>query len=145
MSEDDFKAGVQNILGERGRFKDWPGEQNDIFTTELVIGGRRRRAAFAFKGPGYKGILRPNHMGKRGTQIQKLFKSPADVFMVQHHTQIGEEVLEQMETYARQRVGDTNGVVFYGTMNGQDSDRLIAAYPQAFGFRKRPARRIRYR
>jgi hypothetical protein len=63
--------------------------------------------------------------------------------MVQHHTQIGEEVVEQMETYARQRAGDTNGIVFYGTINGQDSDRLIAAYPQALGLRT--ARRSRYR
>jgi hypothetical protein len=131
MSEDQFKAGVQNIIGEKGRFKDWGGEQNDIYTTELIIRGRRRRAAFAFKGPGYKGMLRPN-MGRNGDQVQRLFKSPADAFIVQHHTQIHESVIEQMETCARLRAGDTNADVFYGIIDGKDSNRLIAAYPKAF-------------
>jgi hypothetical protein len=110
----------------------WGGEQNDVFTTQLVIGGKRRRAAFAFKGPAYKGMLRPKHMGKNGDQIQRLFKSPADVFIVQHHTQIHESILDQMVTSARLLAGDSNADVFYGTIEGKDSNRLIAAYPKAF-------------
>ena len=84
-------------------------------------------------------------MGVNGDQIQRLFRSPADVFIVQHHTQIGEQVFEQMETYARLRAADTNSEVFYSTINGKDSDRLIAAYPAAFGLKNRRARPVRYR
>ena len=30
MSESDFKNGLQRLLGEGGRFKDWGGEQSDL-------------------------------------------------------------------------------------------------------------------
>jgi hypothetical protein len=132
MSEDQFKAGLNAIIGETGRFTDWGGEQNDIFTTQLRVAGKRRRAALALKGPGKRGVLRPKDMGKNGDQIQRLFKSPADVFLVQYHGQIHESILEQMETAARLRASDHNVNVWYGVINGVDSNRMIAAYPKAF-------------
>jgi hypothetical protein len=132
MSEEQFKEGVKTIVGETGRSKDWGGEQNDVFTTNLVVARKRRRAAFAFKGPAKRGMLRPRDMGVNGDQIQRLFKSAADVFIIQHHGQIHESVIEQMETYARLRAADQNVNVWFGVIDGRDSDRLIAAYPKSF-------------
>ena len=42
LSEAQFKSGMQKIIGEGGRFKDWGGEIADLFATQLRLGGRRR-------------------------------------------------------------------------------------------------------
>ena len=66
MAESRFKNGIAKILGEGGKFKDWGGERNDLYTNRVRISGRRLPAAFAFKGVGTRGILTPRFMGKNG-------------------------------------------------------------------------------
>lgn len=132
ISEAQFKNGLQRILGEQGTFKDWGGEQNDLFTTWVKLSGKRRRAAFALKGPGVKGKMTLRHFGKQADQIQRLFKSPADVFFVQYHGEIDQMVIAEMETHARDLAYKTERPIWFAAINGQDSRRLIAAYPWAF-------------
>lgn len=132
VPEATFKRSVAKILREEGKFQDWGGERNDLYTTKVRIRGRRYRAAFAFKGPGTRGILVPSRMGKAGNQIQRLIKTPADVFILQYWGQIGEDVVEQMEELAKARAAVEGTVVFYGTIDGDDSNRLRKAYPKAF-------------
>ena len=72
------------MSGQRGL------ERNDFLTDKLKLGGSRRLAAFALKGPGMTGVLTPAKMGKNGDQIQRLARSPAHVLIVQFHGQIGE-------------------------------------------------------
>src|SRR5690606_32732430 len=62
LSESAFKSGLQSILREEGAFKDWGGEEHDLFSTRLRIDGRRYRAAFALKGPAHSGKLKPSGM-----------------------------------------------------------------------------------
>lgn len=132
IPEARFKAGVANILGEAGEFHDWGGERNDLHTTKLRLNGRRRLTAIGFKGPGTKGILTPRKMGKNGDQIQRLFKSPADVFLVQYWGQIDQSVTEQMEEFAKAKSASEMKEVYFGIIDGDDSNRLLKAYPQAF-------------
>ncbi len=132
LSEAEFKRGLQNIIGEQGTFMDWGGEQNDLFTTWIRIGGRRRRAAFALKGPGAKGKMTLRHLGKNADQILRLFRSPADVFFVQHHAEIDQMVIAEMQTHARELARNEGRSVWFGVIDGQDSKRLVMAYPNAF-------------
>jgi len=132
LSEAAFKRGLQNIIGEKGTFKDWGGEQNDLFTTWVRIAGRRRRAAFALKGPGAKGKMTLRHLGKNADQVPRLFRSPADVFFVQHHDEIDQMVIAEMQVHARELARNETRTVWFGVIDGQDSRRLIAAYPNAF-------------
>jgi len=131
-SEARFKAGVAKILRESGRFRDWGGERNDLYTSRVRISGRRHPAAFAFKGPGTRGILTPGRMGKNGDQIQRLFKTAASVFMVQYWGQVAESVTEQMEEFAKAKSAVEGTVVYFGIIDGDDSNRLLKAYPKAF-------------
>jgi len=135
ISEKAFKEGVKKLLGEKGTFTDWGGERNDLFTTNSYVKGARRTVAFAFKGPGMKGVLTPRKLGKNGDQIQRLFLSPADVFIVQHHDGIDQSVIEQMEAFATLQSVGRSKRIFYGVMDGTDSARLIAAYPKKFGIK----------
>jgi hypothetical protein len=132
MAESRFKNGIAKILGEGGKFKDWGGERNDLYTNRVRISGRRLPAAFAFKGAGTRGILTPRLMGKNGDQIQRLFKTAAYVFIVQYWGQVAESVVEQMAEFAKAKSATEGSLIFYGVIDGGDSNRLIKAYPQLF-------------
>jgi hypothetical protein len=131
ISEARFKKGVQAILGEKGKFQDWGGEKNDLLTTRLLLSNKRVSVAFAFKGPGQKGRLTPGKMGKNGDQIQRLFSSPAKVFLLQYHGQVEDSVFEQMKKFAMLK-SVFEGKIYYGIIDGQDSSRLMKAYQRCF-------------
>jgi hypothetical protein len=132
ISERAFKRGIQRIIRESGEFQDWGGEPNDLFTTKIRVKGKRIATAFAFKGPGTSGVLTPAKLGKNGDQIQRLFLSPADIFIIQYHSQIGQAVVEQMKVFATINSVRESKQVWYGTIDGDDTRRLLAAYPNKF-------------
>ncbi len=133
LPEAQFKSGIASILGEQGRFTDWGGERNDLYTTTVQLNGRRVAAAFAFKGPATTGVLTPKKMGKNGDQIQRLFQSPASIFVVQYWGQIDQSVVEQMEKLAQLKSYMGSGVeVWFGIIDAADSARLVAAYGDNF-------------
>jgi hypothetical protein len=133
MAENRFKNGIIRILKEPGKFKDWGGEKNDLCSTRLRFQGKRRPTAFAFKGKGLvKKKLTPNFMGKNGDQIQRLFQSPAEVFILQYWSQIDDSVVEQMQMAAKVKSYSDGKRIYYGVIDGQDSTRIIQAYPKAF-------------
>jgi hypothetical protein len=124
LSEDEFKNGIQAIVSEPGEFKDWGGEQSDLYTTRVVMREKRRGAAFAFKGPALKGKLVPGRMGKNGDQAQRLFREDADVFLVQHCREIASSVLDLMKQLAIVQSIATGNEILYGVIDGADSERL---------------------
>lgn len=133
IPESRFKIGIARILRESGRFTDWGGERNDLYTSRVRIAGRRLLAALAFKGPGTKGVLVPKKMGKNGDQIQRLFKTTATVFLLQYWGQIAESIVEQMAEFAKAKSAVEGAQIFFGVIDGDDSNHLLQAYPKAFG------------
>jgi len=79
-----------------------------------------------------RGTLTPGKMGKNGDQIQRLFKTAASVFLVQYWGQVAESVVEQMEEFAKAKSAVEGSWVFFGIVDGDDSNRLLEAYPKAF-------------
>ncbi len=132
IEENVFQAGLQKVLQEEGTFNDWGGETDDLFSNRLVLGGKRVDVAFGLKGRGTKGKLVPAKMGKDGDQIQRLFRAPADVFLVQYWGQIDESILEQMRLMATAKSLFEKRTIYYGTIDGQDTQRIIAAYQEYF-------------
>jgi len=141
MYESEVKNLFRDILSEKGKFQDWGGETGDLYSTRIRLLGRRRAVVFGLKGRGTTGILTPKKMGKNGDQIQRLFKSPADVFLVQYNGQIDPSVIEQMETFATVNSISQAKTVFHGVIDGQDTDRLFLAYSR--GGRSRRGKRHR--
>jgi hypothetical protein len=72
-------------------------------------------------------------MGKNGDQIQRLYIEDADVFLLQYGGQTAPSVIQQMAAYAQNKSLATGRLIRYGTLDGGDSARLVAAYPTAFG------------
>lgn len=135
ISEKAFKDGIKHLIGETGAFQDWGGEKNDLYTSKLRHKGQRRAIAFAFKGPGMQGVLTPRKLGKNGNQIQRLFLSPAEIFVVQYHDQIDQDVIEQMKGFASLNSVREGRRIWWGVIDGDDTNRLMAAYPRAFGLK----------
>jgi hypothetical protein len=132
MLEEDFQQGLQKILQEGNVFKDWGGEGNDLYTSRLIIGRKRVHVAFALKGRGKKGKLTPGKLGTQGDQIQRLFEATADVFLIQYWAQIDESVVKQMQSMATEKSAHEQKKIYFGILDGQDTLRLIQAYPEFF-------------
>ncbi|HTB21372.1 MAG TPA: hypothetical protein VK914_01555 [bacterium] len=137
MPERQFKNGIRRILKEKFMFFDWGGEKNDLATSRLILNGKRIRVAFGFKGPGQRGELTPRKMGKNGDQIQRLFSSVADVFILQYWDKVGDSVHEQMKTFAQISSVKEYQLIRYCVIDGTDSARLIAAYTKTFNAAKK--------
>jgi len=132
LLENEFQKGLQKILEEQGEFNDWGGENDDLFSTRLILDGRRVNVAFGLKGRGTRGKLTPKKMGTQGDQIQRLFRTPADVFLVQYWNQIDQNVLEQMRIFAITKSVLNGQRIYYGVIDGQDTLRIIKAYRECF-------------
>ena len=129
--EKNIKNGFKKIIGETGKFTDWGGERNDLFTTRVRLDKKRISAAIAFKGRATHGILTPKKLGKNGDQINRLFTSPAQLFLVVYHSEIDQSVLEQMKAFAV-AVGQAGQKIYYGIVDGKDLNAIITAYPNFF-------------
>jgi hypothetical protein len=132
LLENEFQKGLQGILNEQGEFNDWGGESDDLFSTRLILNGKRMNVAFGLKGRGTRGKLTPKKMGSQGDQIQRLFRTQADVFLIQYWRQIDQSVLEQMKVCAIAKSFFDRKRIYYGVIDGQDTLRLIQAYKQYF-------------
>ncbi len=131
LPEAIVKKGIVRLLGDQIEAKDWGGESNDIFTTRITLEGKRKRAAFALKEPAKTGGLVPKMMGKNGDQIQRLFTSPAQVFLVQYEGEIRESIVDLMGRLATAKAV-TERDVYYGVIDLTDTRRLRYAYPKQF-------------
>ena len=132
LLENEFQKGLQKILGEQGEFNDWGGENDDLFSTRLILNGERVNVAFGLKGRGTRGKLTPKKMGTQGDQIQRLFRTTANVFLIQYWNQIDHSVLEQMRIFAIAKSVLNGQRIYYGIIDGQDTLRLIIAYKEYF-------------
>jgi len=126
--EKNTKELFKKVLGDSGNFTDWGGETDDLFTTKLKINGKRYHVAFGLKGRGTKGVLTPKKMGKNGDQVQRLFRSPAQVFLIQYNDQISSSIIEQMRDFAIAKSAKENRKIFYGIIDGDDTAKIFAAY-----------------
>jgi hypothetical protein len=52
--------------------------------------------------------------------------------MVQYHSQIDESVVEQMKRFAIANSVTENKQVWFGVIDGDDTNRLISAFPKQF-------------
>jgi hypothetical protein len=61
--------------------------------------------------------------------------SSAEVFIVQYHNQVDEDVVQQMIAFATLNSVRESRPIWYGIIDGDDTNRLLSAYPKQFGLR----------
>jgi hypothetical protein len=124
LPEAAVKAAFACLLSEPTK-KDWGGEANDHFSSNVLVGGRRKTAAFLLKGPA-KGFreMTLDMCGAKADQIHRLVKSGADVSIVQHCHLIGEVVRETLRNFTVQ----PGGLRKYCLIDGQATYRILKAH-----------------
>lgn len=127
ISEENIKNSLAEILGEKFVPKDWPGEKSDLYTTRVVLRGKRIDTAFLLKGPSVD-ILTISKLGKRGNQVLKLTKEPAQLFTIQHVGKIDSDVIEHLENEVTKQSRSRNLKLYYCVIDGIDTTRILAAY-----------------
>lgn len=132
LPEEVFKKGFENILSERTKLKDWGGENLDLYSTNLVIKGRRKAAGIALKGPGKTGPLTPKKMGTNGDQIDRLLTQSIDVAIIQYEGDVAISIPSLLEKLSREKARSENKNIYFCIINLLDSYRLRLAYPKAF-------------
>jgi hypothetical protein len=123
LSEAAIKNAFGRLLAEPTK-KDWGGEANDHFSSNVSIRGNRKTAAFLLKGPAIFREMTLEMCGKRADQIYRLANSGAEISVVQHCHLIGEVVrttLRNMTFYpGRPRK--------YCLIDGPATYRILKAY-----------------
>lgn len=116
VSEDTVQLAIEQILNVSFHKKDWGGEFNDLYTSNVVVNGIRRTTAFLLKGNGIgKKVMTIADCGKNGDQIVRLFSVAADLFVIQFVGNIADMVIKDIEGKARERKAN------YLIIDGQDT------------------------
>lgn len=128
ISEDEVQNALGKILDEKFHKKDWGGEYNDLYTSNIRLEGFRRATAFLLKGNGLKNkTMEIKHCGKNGDQLIRLFESPAELFIVQFVGNISEAIVKDIEGKVEQARA-RGKEAYYCIVNGADTARLLYAY-----------------
>jgi hypothetical protein len=125
ISEKAVKEAIARIIGEPDVPKDWGGEQSDLWTSRLRVGGTYFSAAFLFKGPAKFAPMTIRMLGANGDQIARLANEPADVLVVQHCHSVKSEVRRMLRAYAQL---DWNRPRRYMVIDGYDTIRILRQY-----------------
>lgn len=124
LPEAKVKEAFADLLAEPTK-KDWGGESNDHFSSNVVIGGHRKTAAFLLKGPSKFREMTLDMCGTRADQIYRLVRSNAEISIVQHAHLIGEAVRETLRSMVV-RPGSSNRK--FCVIDGQATYRILKAY-----------------
>jgi hypothetical protein len=137
IPEKDVKAAFASIIDETFVPKDWGGEQSDLVSTQVRIGGTQVFTAFAFKGPAKSKQLTVADLGKNGDQISRLFSEPADFVVLQHCHKIASAVRDHMRAFAT-RIGRLRP---FCIIDEADTVRILRAY-EKLGFSQQGAAKV---
>jgi hypothetical protein len=124
IPEEHVKRSIAHLLSEPSK-SDWGGEENDHFSSNVTLAGRRRTAAFLLKGPTNFREMTPSMCGKNGDQIYRLMRAGADISVVQHSHLVGSAVRETLRAFV---VTPGSHPRRFCVMDGQVTYRLLKAY-----------------
>ncbi len=123
IPESHIKDSFCKLLSDAST-KDWGGEQYDHFTSDLMLNGERKSAAFLFKGPSAWGEMKPKNLGKNGDQIYRLYQSQAEILFVQHCHHIGEAVRDTLRAFSVKPSNPRH----YCLIDGKETYKILKAY-----------------
>jgi hypothetical protein len=126
--EDSIQMALEQTLDVPMHKKDWGGEINDLYTSNVIVNGGRVETAFLLKGNGLrKRTLEIRDCGANGDQLVRLMESPARLFVVQFVGNVSESVIRDIE--GKVEAARAKGrEAWYCIMDGQDTARVLRAY-----------------
>lgn len=127
--EDDVKEALVKIIGERFTPTHSPSEKSDLYTSQIILNGKRIATAFLLKSMrGPKVMDMKYGLGKRSNQILRLIQEPADLYVVQHTGKITTDVVRHFESQVEKVSRERGRKLYYLVMDGNETARLLLAY-----------------
>jgi len=123
-AESTVKQWFAEIIGEPFVFKDWGGELCDFVTPRLHVKSHQVRTAFLLKGPARFSPMKLTHLGKNGDQLFRLFKEPAQLYILQHCHYVTAAVVHMMGMYAE----TSKPRAHFCIIDGHDTWRILRGY-----------------
>lgn len=123
VREEKVKDHFRDIIDEPFDQQDWGGEITDLFTSRVVVDGRRVNTSFLLKGPSGGATIYIADLGKRGDQLQRLFDSKAELYVVQANGVFDDRTVKQIHQDA-----NSNGAELFCIIDGADTARILQAY-----------------
>jgi hypothetical protein len=123
ISESEVKAYFREIIDEPFEQHDWGGELNDLFTSQIEVDGRRVDTAIMLKGPSVESPLQIADSGTRGDQFQRLFQSPADLYIIQFNGKIEDRTNRHIKGLSM-----SYDAPMFSIIDGTDTARVLRAY-----------------
>lgn len=123
IPEAEVKRCIREIIDEPFDQRDWGGEINDLFTSRVELKNKRIDTAFMLKGPSVSGEMYISDAGTRGDQLQRLFDSPAQLYVVQFNGPFNDRTIRQIK-----REAQLVGADMFCIIDGADTARLLQAY-----------------
>lgn len=127
LSEDEIQTLFEEIIGENFHQEDWGGELNDLFTSQVKVGGKRIRAAFLLKGSGTRGKLTIAKCGKNGDQILRLVEAPVGLYVIQHIGEIDQRVISDLRSKIELKVSKGQKCQMC-ILDGTETAKILRAY-----------------
>jgi hypothetical protein len=125
---DDVLLALEGVLGEPLRRQEHEGDGGELYTTHVVLSGRRVPSALLAKGPGVHGPeLGIADCGEGGAQLELLARSPADLLILQFGGRVSGAVAAALGEKVRARRA-SGRMALYCTVDGLDTARLLLAY-----------------
>src|SRR5205823_8871206 len=94
--EDTIIRAFAEIIGESYVPNHWAGENQDLYTSRILLNGQRVQASIAFNGPGKVPAkeTRLSDLGARGNQLLKMMRiSSSKLFVLQSVKPVSEDIV----------------------------------------------------
>lgn len=118
------------IIGESYVPNHWPGENEDLYTSRILLNGQRVQASFAFNGPGKVPAkeTRLSDLGARGNQLLKMMRiTSSKLYVLQSVKYVSQDIIDTFETAIRDRRHNGHHC-YYCIIDGQDTATVLYAY-----------------
>lgn len=127
--EDDVKIALIEIIGERFIPKHSANEKSDLYTSQVILRGRRVPTAFLLKSMrSVKTMDMKSGLGKRSNQILRLIKEPAVLYVVQHTGEIITDVVDHLYAQVYKKAIELQKTLYYYIMDGNETARVLLGY-----------------
>ncbi|MFW9959154.1 MAG: hypothetical protein ACFFCT_13870 [Candidatus Odinarchaeota archaeon] len=127
--EDDIKIALIDIIGERFIPNHSASEKSDLYTSMVVLRGKRVPTAFLLKSmKSVKTMDMKSGLGKRSNQILRLMNEPADLYIVQHTGVINTDVIDHLYAQVFKKATELQKTLYYYIMDGNETARILLGY-----------------
>ncbi|HEU5367622.1 MAG TPA: hypothetical protein VFU69_04125, partial [Ktedonobacterales bacterium] len=118
------------IIGESFVPKDWGGENQDLYTSRMMLDGQRVQTSVILNGPGKvpANEMRLADLGTRGNQLLNMIRiTSSTLYILQSVKPVSEDIVDTFERFIRDE-RNSGHQCYFCIIDGQDTAEILYAY-----------------